>query len=455
MTTAEMLAALKQRRAATQAEIESISSAYRSRGGNPTEAESAQLLAAVEVRNAQDSRIEELSEDERSNSVARSMIPASQRGEQRHTPATISARESAIYNADADRAGTASFFGDLYRSEVQNDVGARQRLASFQAEQRATTTGSYGGLVPPAYLTDLAALTARAGRPFADSVAHMEIPEGGMSIIVPRGTTGASVAVQATQNTAVSETDQVMTDITLPVATIAGAASVSRQSLERGAPGIDRLIFADLAGAYAAALEQQCIQGSGAAGQILGVLNTAGINQATAYTAAATATTFWNKVAGQIAAISAARFLPPTHLLVSPRRWAWLMSQVDSTGRPLVTPTAGGPSNAEGVYDQPTYGGVVGRFMGLNVVVSAQVPTNIGSGPEDVAVLYRGDDVLLFENGDGSPKELRFEQTAGATLTVKLVAYNYAAFTAGRYPNGIGVVGGNSGAGFGQVQPTF
>jgi hypothetical protein len=44
----------------------------------------------------------------------------------------------------------------------------------------------------------------------------------------------------------------------------------------------------------------------------------------------------------------------------------------------------------------------------------------------------------------------------GNQLTVKLVAYGYIAFTAGRYPTAVGVVGGNAGtAGFGLAAPQF
>jgi hypothetical protein len=57
--------------------------------------------------------------------------------------------------------------------------------------------------------------------------------------------------------------------------------------------------------------------------------------------------------------------------------------------------------------------------------------------------------VHLWERND-DPVTLAFEQQAGTSLQVQLVAYGYAAFTAGRYPAASGVV---SGAGL--VPPTF
>ncbi len=132
--------------------------------------------------------------------------------------------------------GERSYFGDLFRSQVLHDVNASQRIAQH-AEERATGTGAYAGLVVPQYLIDQAALIARAGRPFANSVTSLELPEQGMSLLLPRETTGSSAAVQTAENTAVSSTDEVWANVTLPVATIAGQATPSRQSLERGAPG--------------------------------------------------------------------------------------------------------------------------------------------------------------------------------------------------------------------------
>jgi|GEM_PF-4637078 len=49
------------------------------------------------------------------------------------------------------------------------------------------------------------------------------------------------------------------------------------------------------------------------------------------------------------------------------------------------------------------------------------------------------------------PKQLRVDEPAAtATLRVRLVAYGYSAFTAGRYPSAICTVGGT-----GLVTPTF
>lgn len=381
--------------------------------------------------------------------------------------------EPRTYSSERDRTGEASFFSDLYRSTKPGtkDFAAEQRLQRHDTEvrvereahgryaNRATTTASYGGLIPPQYLVDEYALLARAGRPYANSVVQMELPDTGMSFIIPRGTTGATAAIQSTQNTAVSNTDEVWTDLTIPVATIAGQQDISRQSLERGTPGIDRIVFADIAGAYGVAVDQQALSGTGASGQVLGTLATAGINQATAFTAAGTPATVYSKMAGQLSAIETTRFLAPDLIVMHPRRWNWFLGQVDSAGRPFVVPDTNGPFNALGVAREPVdtpSTRPVGQMLGLNVITDASIPTAVGTGPEDQILIVRRADIMLWEDGPGTPRELTFEQTLGNQLTVKLVAYGYIAFTAGRYPTAVGVVGGNAGtAGFGLAAPQF
>lgn len=320
---------------------------------------------------------------------------------------------------------------------------------------RAQTTGGSSALVIPQYLVDQAALVARAGRPVANAINSLPLPESGMSIVIPRGTTGAAVASQATENTAVQSTDEVWANLTVPVVTVAGQQDVSRQLVERGSVGIDQIIYTDLAAAYAAELDRQVINGSGASNQMLGIIQTAGANQAAAFTAAATAQTFWSRFAGAKAAIAANRFAASNLTFMHPNRWGWLEQLVDSQNRPLVVPNVGGPMNTYGVYEKPEYGTVVGTLSTLPVITDANVPTNVGAGPEDIVGVVRKEDLLLWEDGDGMPRELRFDQTLGNQLTVKLVVYGYAAFTAGRYPAAVSKIGGNSGAGFGLIAPTF
>lgn len=371
-------------------------------------------------------------------------------------------QEPRTYTPETARDGV-SFFADAYNMQ-QGSYEARQRLERHGNEvkveremsERATSTSSFAGLIVPQYLVDQAALIARAGRPFANTVTSLELPEQGTQFQIPQGTTGATTAVQATENSSVSNTDEVWANVTVNVVTIAGQQDVSRQSLERGTPGIDQLIYTDLAGAYAANLDNQLLNGSGSSGQHQGIQTLSGTNAATAYGAAITASNFFTKVAGGVQAVAANRFLAADSIVMHPRRWGWYLAQVSSDGRPLAVPNNNGPTNAQAVYSsgQP-YGTVVGSLQGLPVITDANVTTTAGTINEDMVYVYRSADLLLWEDGEGMPRELRFEQTLGNQLTVKLVVYGYTGFTGGRYPKAISKIGGLDSTTNGQIAPTF
>jgi HK97 family phage major capsid protein len=376
--------------------------------------------------------------------------------------------EPRVYDPATSARGV-SFFTDAWNYMRGSDGGARDRVERHAREvehhgemsQRATSTGSFAGLVVPQYLVEQAALLLRTGRPLASAVQHLQIPAQGMSLVIPRGTTGASAAVQASENAAVSSTDEVWGNLTLPVATVAGQQDVSRQSLERGA-GVDQLIYRDLVAAYAAAVEAQVVNGTGASGQVLGIMNTSGIGAASAFGAAAGAANFNLKMAGANGAVYGAGWgLSPEAIVMHPRRWAWLTGLVDTTNRPVVQ------SSLAVAYNSMAVGGygpadladtaVVGlHSSGLPVIASLGIPTNVGTLNEDVVLSVDLDQLLLFEDGDGMPRQLSFEQTTGGSLTTKLVVYGYIAFTAGRYPQAVAKVGGvDTVAGNGLIAPTF
>jgi HK97 family phage major capsid protein len=385
-------------------------------------------------------------------------------------------REERTYTAEKDRRGEVSYFTDAFLAQTGNQR-ATERLARHQREvevegelsTRATNTASFAGAVVPQYLVDLAALALRNGRPTANVCQKLPLPDQGMSIIIPRGTTAAAVACEATENSAVQNTDEVWANLTVPVVTIAGQQDVSRQALERGIPGIDGLIYMDLAGAYAQELDRQVLHGTGASNQMLGITATAGINAATAFGAAVSATNFTLKVAGGVQAIAGSgTAVQPRYVVMHPRRWGWLQSLVDTAGRPLAVAQPVGPFNAGAFIGAPgAYSGdgnptgnaapqIVGLLAnGLPVITDANVTTTAGTINEDLVIVFDNAQALLWEDGDGAPRQLRFEQTTGGSLTTKLVVYGYAGFTAGRYPTAFSKIGGLDTTTNGLIAPSF
>ena len=370
-----------------------------------------------------------------------------------------------VYSRESARQGV-SFVRDLFAyqagggafGEVAERLAQHSREMTPILQQRAVATTVAGSLVVPQYLPELVALPIRNGRPTANLIPGADLPVSGMTLTLPRITTGLTVAPQATQNSNVSNTDTAVTDLTIPVVTAAGQQDLSRQLIERGT-GVDEIIFRDLASAYAAEVDRQVIVGTGGSGTALGLQLTSGIGAATAFGAAPTAALFYSKIAGLIAGIAGlGAGVAPAVIVMHPRRWGWLSSLVDSSGRPLVTPLATGPYNATALNLAPgAYSGdganpgdvsrtvtVVGQIQGLPVVTDANIPTNVGaaSGGEDIAFVMDNSKHVLWENAGGAPEFLKFDQTLGNQLTVKLVAYGYFAFTSGRFPGATGVVGG-------------
>ena len=365
-----------------------------------------------------------------------------------------------VSEPDLYERGGRSFFADLYRAQLKGDREAQDRIDRhhrYEVEKRAVTSATLGGILPPAYLLSLYAKAPRNGRVYADQANHQVLPDNGMNVIIPRLTAGLSTGVQATENTAVTTSDPTETDLTVPVRTIAGYSPVSRQTLERNGYG-DQILFEDLVARYQANVDSQCISGSGASGQILGVLNTAGISTSTASTA--TAVGIWPKIADLIQQINTTYGglgYFADKIIMHPRRWGMFTAALDTANRPLYQPAAMTVNEAyESMNSMSTggnttgYGFVGAMIQGLPVYTDANIPTNLGVGTNEDRIIVQCSQVVHLWERDQDPVTLSFEQQAGTSLQVQLVAYGYAAFTAGRYPAASGVI-----TGAGLVPPTF
>jgi HK97 family phage major capsid protein len=342
-----------------------------------------------------------------------------------------------------------SFVKDFIDSVVSKDVAASERIQRHQQEMvvnRDGTTANYAGLVVPQYLTDLAAPLARAGRPFADQCRNLPLPDSGMTLNISRVTTGATAAIQATENSAVSEQDVDDTLLTSNISTIASGQQLSRQAMERGT-GIDALVTGDMASAMSTTLDYQLLNGSGSSGQLLGIESVSGTNSITYNDASPTAAELWPKLLDAIQQVNSGIYRAPDLIVMHPRRAAWLASQVDGQSRPLVLPIANVPQNAIGTGPVAGYGNTGLQIAGVPIVTDANVRTDLGAGTEDAIYVVSRGDMLLFEDGD---MMMRMDETAGLNLTLTLVMYQYCGFVAGRYPAAISKIRGT-----GLIAPTF
>jgi HK97 family phage major capsid protein len=360
--------------------------------------------------------------------------------------AVVEVNEPDIYR----EGGKHSFISDAWQSRSGNGA-AQERLNKHQEfEARDVGTGAFTGLVVPQYLVDEYAPIARAGSPFYNAIPKKDLPAFGNKIEISRITTGSAAAEQASENSAVQETNMDDTLLTVNVDTIAGQQDVSRQALERGGqPGfsLENIIFQDLVAAYYGKLDNLMINGSGSSGQPLGISQVSGINQTTYTDASPTVAELYPKLADAVQEINSNRFAPATAILMHPRRWGFLTAGVDSSNRPLVLPAGNNPDNAAGVGEAAAYGQVVGSVLGLPVITDANIRTDLGAGTEDAIYIAKVDDHIMFED---NLFQLKFEETNAGSLTTKMVVYGYVAFASGRYPKGISEI-----VGTGLIAPTF
>jgi HK97 family phage major capsid protein len=342
-----------------------------------------------------------------------------------------------------------SFVADAFRAQIMGDYEAQQRIARHQNEEkierRDVTSANFAGLVVPQFLTELAAPFARAGRPFLDAARKHALPAEGLVISISKVTTGSATAVQS-EGAAVQETNMDDTKLDVSIVTVAGQQNVSRQAIERGT-NIDSLVMADLVSAYHTNLDSLFVTTSATS-----LTNT--ITQVVTYTdASPTVAELYPKIVDCVQRIQTNFFAGPNFILMHPRRLAFILAAVDGQNRPLAVPVPnfnGQPAFASG-NGAPVYGNSGYTMLGLPIITDANVITTNGAGAnEDVIIVGNTQEAHLFEQGNGDPMMLRFEQPKSAELDVTMIVYGYSAFTANRYPNAFALVGGT-----GLVTPTF
>jgi len=266
------------------------------------------------------------------------------------------------------------------------------------------------------------------------------LPASGLTISISRVTTGSSTAAQS-EGAAVSETNMDDTKLDITVQTIAGQQTVSRQALERGT-GVDGLVMNDLILSYHTTLDASVVTSL-----------TNAVTQVVTFTdASPTVGELYPKLLDCVQRIQTNYFAGPNVMIMHPRRLAFILAALDDTKRPLAVPTMNGAMNAIAVGDgSVVYGNSGYSIAGLPVVTDANVTTTNGAGTnEDVIIIGNTQELHLWEEGDGAPMYLRFDQPKAAELDVLAVVYGYSAFTAARYPNASALVGGT-----GLITPTF
>jgi HK97 family phage major capsid protein len=329
------------------------------------------------------------------------------------------------------------------KDEVREALKRHEALgATGRGELRAMDTGaaSGGSFATPVYFLQEYAPFREAGRAFADQCNKQELPAYGMTVYLPHVTAGAEVADQASQNTAVAESDPTAGYLSANLATKAGQVTISQQLLDRSGPGFsfDKLVLDQLERDYAPKVDLAVLTAAlanagaitytdtefavtPAAGGIGKFLGATGHAKATVRTAPGT-------------------YLNPKYLFIDPSRWEVIAAWTDTNGRPVVVPNYAGPMNALAAGSATGDVGVEGdtgyRFNGLRAFTDHNIPAPTTGA--DQAIVGDLDEVYVFE---GIPVTRALPQTKGDALSVIIQLYSYMA-TIVRYPNAVQAISG-------------
>jgi HK97 family phage major capsid protein len=409
----------------------------------------AEIKAKQGEIDAYDERIKELSEEiERAGKLNESAT-AIKRAQSR----IQSVKEAVAY----EKSNGASYFRDMMRVARQMDADgeAAERLRRHAIDVKTgqeyrdlnRTDGTGGYAVPPLWLMAQFIELARSSRAYANVVTNQPLPSGTDSINIPKILTGTATAIQTADNAAVQETDLADTSVQANVKTIAGQQDVAIQLLDQSPINFDEVIFRDLVADYATKVDLQVISGSNGSGQVQGVRGTSGITTVTATSGSDNVGLLFAKIADAVQQIHTTRYMPPTAIVMHPRRWAFFLAARDTSGRPLVVPSGPG-QNQIANFGSVAAEQVVGSMHGLPVITDPNLPTNLGASTnQDVIHVLRAEDLWLYES---SIRTRVLPEVGSGTLTTRLQVYGYLAFTAGRFPASVAEIGGTA-----LTPPTF
>jgi HK97 family phage major capsid protein len=433
---------LHQNRAGKQDLIEATLNRAHEEARDVTDIEVANIQALTLEIQKLDERIEQVTDLE-VRKVKAAELAATVDGDKVETrsaaPTRVISEEPTYHERSANQ-----FLADALAAEYGGSYEARERIQRYQnevrLEKRDSGTSNFAGLVVPQYLVEQFAPLRRAGRPTADISVNAPLPGVGMSVNLGRLTTGIT-SYAATEGTAVSESSPDDTLLTVDIRTVQSMWDLSKQASLRGV-GVEDQLLGDGIRSYHSKLDQLILNGTGSAPEHRGILNTSGINGVTYTDASPTWAEFFPKLVEAVTAISSNFYGAATHIVAHPSIiGAWLRA-LDTTNRPIFGPTAGNPFNAAATFDRPDYLGGGLQILGIPVVADANMPTNLGVGENQSAVIV-GDfrESYLWEDNSGNPLFVRFEEPSG-TNAIRTILFGFSAYTAGKYPTAFSAITG-------------
>lgn len=323
------------------------------------------------------------------------------------------------------------------QSKETRIVASEKALKDFGMKALAEGTTTAGGfLVPPQYLQDQFAEVRRAGNTLRRLGWLNVHPVETNTLLMPKGGGSATVGWVA-ENATKPSADQSFSQITINIHTAAGISKLSKQLVDDSSPTAVDLATRELASLMALLEEQAALNGSGT-GQPRGILNTTGVNNIAVGTNTAAAVV--DAILDGIVAIQSTYFGAPNGILMHPRRMGFLQKAKDSNGAYLFTSPG---SRAPGAGAGLGVGQAAFDLLGLPVGISANIPTNLGVGlNQDAIIVADWNEAHWFQRQDVT---LDASDVAGTAFEQNQVWFRLeqrAGFSAERYASAFSVLSG-------------
>jgi hypothetical protein len=253
-------------------------------------------------------------------------------------------------------------------------------------------------------------------------------PGQGYVAKIPRVEVGATAGVVDAGNPTSALSDGSgsvqTTDAVSKLGVVAGRMVVDLQVYLRSDPQGAIVWLRDLYSAMDAVLEDQFLNGQASSGEghLDGLRSVSGIQTYSYTDASPTPAKFIAALAKAKAQFAENRLAAPSAIILHPRRMEWVMSGFDSTF----------PSLALGGYaTAPSPDAPHGSLLGMRVIPSTVVPTNVNTN-QDPVVLVRGEDVYWSQ----SRRYLEYtgDVTYNQKLSVQVNGLSYVRLFAARQP---------------------
>jgi HK97 family phage major capsid protein len=409
-------------------------------------------IADLDKRSADQERVAALRKSQPAAAEARGVEAVAKQS----SAGTTSVREVSPYG---EKAEGQSWFADvrtLRDREASNaEVDeARSRLTQHyaasndeggarQARALSTTTDSEGGyLVAPVHLQNEFARYLVAGATTVGLVSQRPLAPKTTLIKIPKQD-GATVVAQHTQNNALTETSATFTTVNATVYRYGGAQTIPNMLLDRSLPGVDGIVLADLGRQLALKVNSDIINGTTPEG----ILAADGIGTATATAGTAVWGDLYPALVNAIMDVSTAHYAGTADLsiVMHPRRWGWILAQLDSEDRPLVGSVM--PNNAPAAFagvagPEADSGGPrpVGYVLGIPVYLDSTIPTTADTDQDRIIVgAFREAHLFQAAPKFGISTEAEFLKDQTLVRVTQDIA-----FTAERYPGAFSVISGTA-----------